>query len=739
LVADRVASLIGLSDEVAAPEELTWAVRRFFEAQARERPLIAIVEDLHWAEPALLDLLDHLVDWAREAAILIIGVGRTDLLETRSDWMVRRALDSILRVEPLPDEAAAGLVDELLGGHELGDEMRARLMATADGNPLFIEQLVAMLRDRRARRRRTGTGDHDGETEIEVPATISSLLAARLDRLGSSERDLLERAAVVGRRFWWGAVTELSMADERAGVGSRLAALSRRDLIAPDRSEFVGDEAFRFRHLLIRDAAYRRLSKAARADLHERFAEWLRRRAAGRLAEVEAVLGYHLEQAYRYRRELSMAAVEAQLGELGLRAAGLLASAGRRALARHDFRGAANLLGRALELVPAGAGDRSPLMIAAGQASLLAGDLPRAGQLFADTVGVASEAGDRRSELHARLLQAGLGLLADPAAWHAKAASEADELEPELAASADHQGLVLVGQIRSNAALLSGSVASAEAATQAAIEHARTAGDREAERRNVQIYAELAWLGPTPVEQGLARCHALLREAAGDRKLEVQVSQSMARLRALNGDFDGARTLLAKARMEAAELGLFWELMWVSFSAGSVALLAGELDDAERDLRRAYDLLEARGERAVLSAVAGVLSQVLFLLGRDDEAQQLTEASERAAGDAAVPAQVIWRAARAKILARRGQASAAEALARGAVALAAGTDFLLFHADALVDLAVTLRLLDRPAEAAAAAVDAEALYERKGSRLGADHARALREAAANDAAASVQT
>ena len=172
-------------------------------------------------------------------------------------------------------------------GAAVPEELRARIAAAAGGNPLFIGEMLAM----------AGVAGDD----VEVPPSLRLLLAARLDQLEPGERRVLQRGAIEGEVFHRGAVQTL--APEETQVTPRLAALVRQELIHPDRPQFAGEDAFRFRHLLIRDAAYETLPKTTRAELHERFADWLQKRAS-ELVEVDEILGYHLEQAARYKQEL---------------------------------------------------------------------------------------------------------------------------------------------------------------------------------------------------------------------------------------------------------------------------------------------------------------------------------------------------------------------------------------------------------------------------------------------------
>ena len=312
--AAAIRSLLGESEAGTSAEEIAWAFRKLLEEQA---PLVLVFDDIQWGEETFLDLVEHLALLSSGAPLLVVCIARPELLERRPSWPVT------VRLEPLSSEDAASLI-----GTAVAEELRARIAAAAGGNPLFIGEMLAM-------------ADEAG-AEVEVPPSLRSLLAARLDQLDAGERRVLERGAVEGEVFHRGAVQAL--APEETQVTPRLAALVRRELIRPDRAQFAREDGFRFRHLLIRDAAYDALPKATRAELHERFAGWLEQRGE-ELVELDEILGYHLEQAARYKQELGQA--DPTLAE---RAGERLAAAGRRALWRGDERAAAGLLERALEL-----------------------------------------------------------------------------------------------------------------------------------------------------------------------------------------------------------------------------------------------------------------------------------------------------------------------------------------------------------------------------------------------------
>jgi class 3 adenylate cyclase len=321
----------------SSPADTQLATRALFETVAAKRPLVLVIDDLHWAEPAMLDLVEHVADWAREAPILVLCVARPELLDARAGWGGGKLNASSVLLEPLGEFDAEELADALLVDVQLDARTRRQVLATAEGNPLFLEEMAALARSTSG--------------PVLVPPTIRALLQARLDTLNDAERMVIERGAVEGKVFHRASVTALTPPARRDGVPAHLVALTRKELLRRDRSQITGDDAFRFRHLLIRDAAYDALPKSVRAELHERFAEWLT--GVDGLPEQDEMIGYHLERAAGYLRELAVKAGLAD--ELAARAGGRLSAAGLSALERGDLSASCSLLGRAVASLPAGA------------------------------------------------------------------------------------------------------------------------------------------------------------------------------------------------------------------------------------------------------------------------------------------------------------------------------------------------------------------------------------------------
>jgi class 3 adenylate cyclase/tetratricopeptide (TPR) repeat protein len=696
--AAALASLLGESEAPAAAEEIAWAFRKLLEEAA---PVVCVFDDLHWAEPTLLDLVEHVADWSREAPILLLCMARPELFDQRPAWAGGKLNATTVLLEPLSPAETDELIERLLGEAALDGALRVRIREAAEGNPLFVEEMLAMVTD-----------SSDGE--MVVPPTIQALLAARLDQLGPSERSVLERGAVEGKVFHRGSVEALAPGEP--DVGQRLMALVRKELVRPDRTQLSGDEAFRFRHLLFRDAAYDGLPKAARAELHERFADWLTERA-DELIEFDEIAGYHLEQAHRYRVELGL--VDERTARLGERAAERLGAAGGRAFGRQDVRAAVVLLQRALGLVPE---EARPLAqeLKLVQARMLAGDLAGALEDADALIERALRAGDRSRALRARLARAGVAHLAEAEAGEDRRPL-AEEALRVFGASGDDAGLaeawLALARIEHNACRWR----ARHDALERMGEHARRAGNEDLEQMSLYWTAAGYAFGPFPVEDALA----WFEEHA---ELTARVSNNMgmqARLEAMRGEFERARALCALARERADELGQRLFAAGSAMEENAIELAAGDPARAAEVALAGCAKLEEFGERGWLSTLAGQAAEALYRLGRDDEAWHWTHVAERAGAVDDVITQMLIRQVRGKLLARRGEHDEAERLAREAVALSDPTDMLEAKADALVDLAEVLAAADRRPEAAETLARAEALYAEKGHLVGVARAQSL--------------
>ncbi|MDQ3895626.1 MAG: AAA family ATPase, partial [Actinomycetota bacterium] len=303
---ERVESAVALSDVAFPVQEIFWGTRRLLETIALRQPLVVIVDDVHWAQPTLLDLIEHLVDAVSDAPLLLVCAARHDLVEQRPAWGDRANVAAI-HLKPLSDAEVSRVIANMLDDLEIAADARARIVAAAEGNPLFVEQMLSMMIDDGVLRRVDGRLEAAADlSRISVPPSINALLAARVDRLPRDERAVVGPASVVGLVFARRALGALTDEPVRSALPNHLTRLSEKQLVRPEAEESADGDQYRFNHLLIRDAAYEGVLKETRARLHEGVGEWAERvyRERGREAEFEEILGYHFEQAHRYWAEL---------------------------------------------------------------------------------------------------------------------------------------------------------------------------------------------------------------------------------------------------------------------------------------------------------------------------------------------------------------------------------------------------------------------------------------------------
>jgi class 3 adenylate cyclase/tetratricopeptide (TPR) repeat protein len=720
-VTERLASLMALSERDFAVEELFWAARKLLERLAGDEGAVVVFEDVHWAAETFLTLVEHLVDTA-EAPILLVCTARPDLLESHPNWSDGLAAVRV-PLQALSAEDAGAVAANLLGGN-LDDAARERIADAADGNPLFVEQMVSMLIDSGVlRREEEGWAGPADLSDLHMPPTIQALLAARLDRLGRAERSVIEPASVVGRVFYRGAVEFMATDEIRAAVDDLLGALIRKEFVAPHDADVtvVGEDAFRFHHALIRDAAYQALLKRARADLHERFVDWVTGELGPRAHEFEEIIGYHLEQAFRYREELRELDDHAHM--VGVRASGMLGTAGRRALARGDMPAAANLLRRAAALLPRTDPRRLQLLPDLGEVLLEQGEFAEAEALLSEAILEAARSGDKRLHTEATLVRLAVRFAIDPDGLGPKVVKEVERAVKDSEKLGDHRGQAkayrMLGTIHGTVARYG----DAEQAALRTIEHAGLAGDLMLQVRNFPPYAITALYGPLPVPDAIKRCEELLPAARGDRRTEGVVRCVLGHLFALQGSFADARDQYGRARAMLEDLGVKVLAASTSIDSGPIEMLAGEPVAAERELRRDMERLDAMGEKFLLSTVYAYLGQAVLAQGRVEEAEELSRTCEHVALVDDAEAQSIWRRVRAQAIATRGEDSMAISLAEDAVVIIRKTDSPLLKGDALMDLAAVFRLAGRPDDGVGPLREALDLYEGKGNAVGAERAR----------------
>jgi predicted ATPase/class 3 adenylate cyclase len=723
---ERILEAVGRAEPRSRTDEIYAAVRRLLETLARERTVLLVLDDVQWAEPAFLDLVEYLAGWSRDAPIVVCCLARPDLAEVRPAWS-----GTTVRLAPLARGDARQLLENL-GGPLDADAADALARATG-GNPLFLEEMLRMLVEDGLLVERDGRlAARAAVHALPVPDTVQAVLAARLDHLDPDERAVLQRASVIGQVFWWGAVADLSPAEEAAAVAPRLHALVRKGLVRPDLRTFAGEDGFRFGHILIRDAAYDSMPKRLRAELHERFAGWAEERT-GAGAELDEIIGHHLEQAHALRLELGPAG-EAELALAG-RAADRLLRAGRRALRRGDLHAALTLLERAARLLPERDDRRLRLAPELGLALTEAGELTRAEELLTDALD--DPDADEAVALAARIERVALRLRSEPRGGWERDLELVEAALPALEARVPHdaathralaRGWFLVGLVRG---LWAGRVARGEEALERARVHARAAGDRRQEAEIVGRLGFAAWSGPLAVPEAVARCAALLDEAPDDLLLEACCRRWIGCLVARLGRFDEARELVAAAAKAYEELGARLDAAATSaFGHAEVEWLAGDLAAAERALRDGYDALGALGELGHRASVAALLARVLHARGRSEEAAALVREVAETASDRDLWSQILLALTGARLAAAAGRLAEAEERARDAVEIVEESDLLDLHGDALLDLADVLRLAGREEEARGSTEAALDLYARKGNEVSAARARALLTASA---------
>jgi tetratricopeptide (TPR) repeat protein len=672
--AEAIQSLLGESEVATSPEEIAWAFRKLLEAQA---PLVAVFDDIQWGEEAFLDLLEHLGLLSSGSSLLVLCMARPDLAERRSSWPVS------LRLQPLAGEE----VEELIGGR-VSTELSERIARAAGGNPLFVNEMLEMV------------DETDGD--VTVPPTLRALLASRLDELDPSERSVLERGAVEGEVFHRGAVRALAPGESQ--VTPRLAALVRKDLIRPEKSHIPGDDGFRFRHLLIRDAAYDGLPKLTRAELHERFAAWLDERGRD-LVELNELVGYHLEQAARYRQELGEP--DPKLAE---HAGDRLAVAGRRALSRGDRIAAISLLERALDLSRP---IRFDVHLEVDFAAVLGTIEPQKAAAVAEAASERARVeGTEANEALARVVAAEIRVNSDPGA----SIDELDELArtalPLLEKIEDHAGLVHVWYtLGFTVANCRGRMEEHAHASEQALRHARLAGQSRSDLFHLD--GALAF-GPRPADEAIRDLDAVLGNTRDPHGLLAR-----AYLLAMLGRFDEARKIVGEQTDRLRELRGTGHDAWAAW----IARLEGDEERAAAHFRTFCDALEEQGQTAALASFAPDLGRSLCALGRHEEAERLAQFGRQIGNEQDVLTQALWRQTQALVLSSRGDHAEAERLAREALAILEPTDTLMPQGEAFEDLAEVLHEAGRADEAAAALEQAVDRYERKRSLVMADRVR----------------
>ena len=674
-IGEGVAQLMSVAGVSVSQDDAFWATRRVLERMADTAPLVAIFEDLHWADPVFLDLLEYVVDLVTDVPFLIVATARPDLLEARPSWGSGRSNTQLVRLESLRAGDIETLCRAQEGGDALPDRVVTRIAEASEGNPLFVEEMVAMLRDDGVLRRSPDGWEMTSEKEVGVPPTIRALIASRLDRLPDDARQVAARGSVIGRVFETAALAQIAPDSVHVSLTAQLLTLVRRELIRPARADVGAGDAFAFRHVLIRDAAYEAMPKRERAELHARLADWIERTAADELTQFEEVIAHHLEEAYRYRFSLGSDGDEADA--LRLRAAKHLGAIGERALAAGSIRQAALVLRRALELA---GDDASPqLLLSAGDALLRSGDqggdalLRRADEearaTGATTVGAV-----------ARAVRATFEAFANPVDVERSTATARDAVE-ELRPSGDPGALA-----RAYAALgfmlgSAGRLAEAQESLAASIDNARAAGDEMRARRSLAIMSGMLVDGPTPVSEAIDWCEQTLNDVGESRNARYPLLETLGWLHSYAGRPVEARRSLTEARAVAEELGQVIDVELIALGLAETAVADGDLDEAYRYATAAAERLEELGSVQVAGGTA-ILSRIRTAQGDPVAGLELVEARPLSADwDAFTKAE--WLRARALALVALNRLDEAAATAEQNLNVVMPTELVVPQADAL--------------------------------------------------------
>jgi len=680
---EAIADLLGLASGVLeavkgerSQQEIAWAAREWVERVAQDQPLVLAFEDIHWAEEALLDLIEHLAEWVRDAPLLIIGLARAELLDVRPGWGGGRLRATAIELEPLGREESEMLVDALGANGTIEGDAREALLEKTEGNPLFLEETVRMLAE--------CEGRPLSEFAERIPDTLQALIAARIDRLPTEEKAVLQRASVIGRIFWGGAIKELAAeVDELEHV---LESLLLRDFLVPEvRSSISGETAYRFKHVLIREVAYSGLSKSARADLHARFARWLRERAGEELLEIRA---YHLDQAAALTAELDGRVPP----ELADEAAEALETAGRRSLAREANRSARKQLLRALELEPT-----LERRYQAARAAWRLGDMPVVSEEMERVRAEAAQQGDHWCESRS------LAALSEVALNRGADVSEADRLARlalEVADADDREPRFDALHVLYTGAWWRGRLSDADRYAREQLELAQEAGRADLESRAaVDLARTHSARGEYDLADPLFARALELAEESGSIVVRANVLSVSGINSSYRGEYDEAQLQLEEARALFEEAGVASSLGLVLYRLAVVAWNQQDLDRAERLSRESIRTLAPLEDRGTLCEAQRRLAEVLLAQGKLDEAERYAEAALGTVGLQDMSSQASTRTTLARVRTAQGRFDDAERLLREAVEITDQTEYRAFGSDSLEDLVQLLRDRDRDDEA----------------------------------------
>jgi class 3 adenylate cyclase/tetratricopeptide (TPR) repeat protein len=674
--------LVGLASDVAERREDSFAAwRRFFEGLAERGPLVLVFEDLHWADPGVLDFIDHLVDWASGVPLLVLCTARPELLERRPGWGGGKRNTITISLSPLSDEETGELVGALIGEGELPEGLTRRLLAHAGGNPLYTEEFARMLVERGFLVRDNGSW-RLAEPELPLPESVQGTIAARVDGLAHSEKTVLQQAAVVGKVFWLGAVAE-AFRLERDETEQLLHGLERKEFVRRERQSSIADEVqYAFRHVLVRDVAYGQLPRARREEAHVQVAAWLESLQGGG-EELAEQLAHHYRCALELQRALGR-----DTRELAARAVPALHQAGTRALSLNAFQAALRFFETELELLPPDSPTRPYALLGLGKARAHAegGGIAELEQAFEGftSAGNTEGAADVASTLTPLLW--GRGEADRAAEYLARATDLVEELPPTAMKAIALSRIASVQSVAENPE-------EAIRTARAALDLAEETGGEETKAR---AYGALAtarttrgdWEGFADFDRSLEIALALKSPTA------VLTYINYAGSKMAYGDLSGAFELQELGRRLADELGegrlaawLRGECITEYYFSGrwdESVELADEVTQASADSPLSYMAVPARLVRSHVRHHRG------DAVGAAEDADDaLVRALEVGDFQVVVPA----RACKARLLLAEGRPAEAAEQLDAALALLPGREVWASYAWA--DLAATLSGLDR--------------------------------------------
>jgi class 3 adenylate cyclase/tetratricopeptide (TPR) repeat protein len=687
--AEAVADLLGLASGVLeavhgerSQQEISWAAREWAQLMSQTQPLVLVFEDIHWAEDPLLELIEHMTEWVKDGSLLIVCLARPELLDVRPGWGGGRVRATSIELEPLGAADSEQLIDALSGDTEISAKTRRALLEKTEGNPLFLEEVMLNVAE---------CGEEEAATSI--PDTLQALIAARIDRLDPASKAALQRASVIGRGFWAGAIEHLSPGD---GVEDALEDLQLRDLVVlQQRSSLSNETAYRFKHVLIRDVAYASLTKSARASHHARFAEWLGARAGDELLEIRA---HHLDHAASLLADLD----GAPPADLAREAAETLQEAGRRALAREANQAARNSFVRALELEPTL--ERRYL---AAKAAWRLDDLPAVARELEPVREEAARVGDKLLEGKA------LAGIADMVLMR--------EADPLRARELADQALALIGdtepaarfdalRVAWHAAYWMGHLGDAESYLVQQTDVARAAGRKDLESVAVLTRADTyaAMFDLDAAESELRRARDLADES-GTIAPRGRVLLTWAKVYLARGHLEQAEASVDEAQRLFSEAGAVWAVARALNLAAWIAWESGDLEKAEHRFQKSIRLLTSLGDRATLCESQRGLAELLLRRGRVEKDERFAYDARETVGPLDVTSRATTAGSLGMVRAAQGRDAEAEELFKEGLQTLAGTEFRLIEDEILQNYAEFVRDRGRADEAAALEERREAL------------------------------